>query len=180
MTIPDLSSRALAARTALLALCDALVSAADASHAGLAVPPPAPAPAPEVCCASPLCPHPPAPEAKRPTHVRVIRRGTNAPAFVTNGAVLKVDEWDAVGDPWIDGWCFCGNREASPSNTIWEPAPCPPPVAGSAELVDPAYAAFREYVEANYKDGVILGNVSWHIPRLWRAAKDALSRPVRP
>lgn len=77
-----------------------------------------------------LRPVEPSPEATRPTHIRVVRRGKNAPPFVTDGAVLKVDEWDAAGDPWVgDGrWCFCGHRDPALSNTTWEPATPPAPV----------------------------------------------------
>ncbi len=122
----------------------------------------------------------PSPEATRPTHIRVVRRGKNAPAFVTEGAVLKVDEWDAAGDPWVgDGrWCFCGHRDPAPSNTTWEPATPPAPVEpakGEAALVKAARALIDEVERmfvAPYAEGVL-----FH--REFKAIKAALTPQVR-
>ena len=239
MTIPDLSSRALAARTALLALCDALVSAADASHAGLAVPPPATAGEDRsrgcvvAFCADhaevevvtgpfcPVCsmgkvlddgvrlgrtakwPTTPAPEAKRPTHVRIT--GPKGQLSVTIGKVYEVLYFDASRDRLIikndDGveWGLSNKPDEGPAFPTWAPAPCPPPVAGRGEvLTRPARAArfaawYRAHVErdpgryhsdanewcAGNGDLVDAAQTAW---LAYEAGFDdaSLSRPVRP
>lgn len=174
MTIPDLSSRALAARTALLALCDALVSAADASHAGIAVPPPAPTPAPE---------------AKRPTHVRIT--DSASPSRFKDGDVLRVVKWIAdVPAVDVDGYDVAGYVLY---DSKWEPAPCPPPVAGSAEdvavrdaearVIAAAIAWNAKYNsdEVKYPEGAHSERLDLHDAVTALAeARAALSRPVRP
>jgi hypothetical protein len=54
-----------------------------------------------------------------------------------------------------------------------------PPAAAPGGGVDEWLAAahFAGYMHANYHDGVILSNVAWHIPKIWRAAKYALAQP---
>lgn len=234
MTPPaDLASRALAARTALLALCDALAALtptpapvappagkyeprvgdfvtwgsctamwrvlrvdsggvyavlaekrnyttepryldpseretlrpatpSELAAAGLAVPPPATTPVPEVL--TPDVPEgstiaqlaaeqrasmgltasmgstqhfthaaTPAPEAKRPTHVRTTREipSWSGGDRIEAGVVLPVKEGPL---PSGSVWVRVGSRPAFILHRDeWEPAPCPPPVAGRGE-----------------------------------------------
>lgn len=99
-----------------------LATPSELAAAGLAVPPPAPTPAPE---------------AKRPTHVRVTRLAHNdRPATV--GKVYEVVRWNYDGSPDVIGDNGSDLSLSKPDGSdeevwpAWEPAPCPPPVAGSA------------------------------------------------
>lgn len=74
-----------------------------------------------------------APEAKRPTHVRVTRKRDSASTFWTVGKVYPVVSWDC-GDPR----CVSDDGSDKYIRTYeWEPcdppAPCPPPVEGSVD-----------------------------------------------
>ena len=127
------------------------------THTPAPVPPPAPTPAPEC----PTCESPkrtdhrmvgnindryfcrdkwhaptPAPEAKRPTHVRVTRLAhSDRPATV--GKVYEVVRWNYDGSPDVIGDNGSNMSLSKPDGSdekvwpAWEPAPCPPPVEGS-------------------------------------------------
>jgi len=100
---------------------------AEKRAAGLAVPPPAPTPAPE---------------AKRPTHVRVTKIGDNT-FTVTVGRVYEVVRWYDDGGGAVSPQVMADDGELVELAYVdhsdadycpsWEPAPCPPPVAGRGE-----------------------------------------------
>jgi hypothetical protein len=74
-----------------------------------------------------------APEARRPTWVKVTRKRDSASTFWTVGKVYPVVSWDC-GDPR----CVSDDGSEKYIRTFeWEPcdapAPCPPPVAGRWE-----------------------------------------------
>ena len=163
-----------------------LATPSELAAAGLAVPPPAPTPAPE---------------AKRPTHVRVTKIG-DVGFDVAEGSVYEVVRWYDDGGGAVSPQVMADNGELVELAYVdhsdadycpsWEPAPCPPPVAGSAEKDEAfkALLAYAECEEAAWGCGELEPTLVLHgkkrnehahefLKRL-RTKALALSRPVRP
>lgn len=134
---------------------------------------------------------PVAPEAKRPTHVRVTGPATAAyvvNGYLTIGRVYEVMAWLPDGAPRVigdRGWAVAMSRPDGSGDAVsprWAPAPCPPPVAGSAE--DDVERAARALVEnrgATYSVATNPPSKFVMIPSAYfEALRAALSRPVRP
>lgn len=148
-----------------------------------AVPTPAPVPPPAPT---------PAPEAKRPDWVRITRSPKDG-WRVTTGKVYPVARW-SEDSPLVtadDGsTVFLSRPDGKDTDSMgypaWEPAPCPPPVAGRGETLPDTVRELLLDIEhaakwANQPQGPAVEYVRGRLKELAARAHDILaSRPVRP
>ena len=129
----------------------------------------------------------PAPEAKRPEWVRVTKDIEfddlgKGDWFARGYEVLHAKWWDSDGNPVV---VTPRGHFGSLKPGEWEPAPCPPPVAGRGEALPEDVRDFLLDVEyaakwANQPQGPTVEYVKGRLKELAALAHDILSRPVRP